>query len=155
MSCVTREVELPLEAGEAWEAVTELSEWLVDDADLVLEAGSEGTMVMPGGEERHAVVEEVSPRERLAFWWWADDAPATRVELTLVPAVSGTLVRVVESGWASMPFAAGVGLPRQGPLAAAAFVASPSLPVGHLEIRLSHAAGALPALVEHARGARA
>src|SRR3712207_3671706 len=100
MSCVSREVELPLEAEEAWEAVTELEEWLVDDADLLLEPGEEGTLRLPDGEERRAVVEEVAPREKLSFWWWADDAPATLVELTLVPAVGGTVVRVVESGWA-------------------------------------------------------
>jgi len=103
MSCVSREVELPLDADEAWEAVTELEEWLVDDADLTLEPGEEGTLRLPDGEERRAVVEEAEPRERLRFWWWAGDEPATHVELTLVPAVSGTLVGVVESGWTGAP----------------------------------------------------
>ena len=98
-------MELPLDADEAWEAVTELEAWLVDDADLTLEPGEEGTLRLADGEERRAVVEEVEPRERLTFWWWADDAPATHVELTLVPAVSGTLVRVVESGWTGAPVA--------------------------------------------------
>ena len=117
---MSREVELPLDAGEAWEAVTELEEWLVDDADLALEPGEEGTLRLPGGEERRAVVEEVEPGERLAFWWWAGEAPATRVELTLVPAVGGTVVRVVESGFAPGPVcrAAG-GLPRLAALVAA------------------------------------
>ena len=105
MSCVTREVELPLEADEAWEAVTELEEWLVDDADLRLEPGEEGTLRLPDGEERRAVVEEVSPGSRLAFWWWTGDEPATHVELTLVPAVSGTRVVVVESGRVAGPVA--------------------------------------------------
>src|SRR3712207_1950943 len=113
MSCVTREVELPLEADEAWEAVTELEEWLVDDADLRLEPGEEGTLRLPDGEERRAVVEEVSAGERLAFWWWTDDAPATRFELTLVPAVGGTVVRVVESGWSAAPFALAHGVPER------------------------------------------
>src|SRR5688572_31777587 len=103
MSCVSREVELPLDADEAWEAVTELEAWLVDDADLTLEPGEEGTLRLPDGEERRAVVEEVEPHERLTFWWWASDEPATHVSLTLVPAVSGTLVRVVESGFAGTP----------------------------------------------------
>ena len=103
MSCITREIEIPLDAGEAWEAVTELEEWLVDDADLALEPGEEGTLRLPGGEERRAVVEQVEPNERLTFWWWAGEAPATRVELTLVPAVGGTVVRVVESGFAPGP----------------------------------------------------
>ena len=102
MSCVTREVTLPLDAGEAWRTVTELEEWLVEDADLELAPGEEGTLLLDG-EERQAVVEEVEPGERLAFWWWRDGEPATRVELTLAPAVSGTRVVVVESGYAAGP----------------------------------------------------
>ena len=133
-------MELPLDADEAWEAVTELEEWLVDDADLTLEPGEEGTLRLPDGEERRAVVEEVEPRERLTFWWWADDAPMTHVELTLVPAVSGTVVRVVESGFATTPYAlAGVPVGAGFP----GFGASPSLPVGRIEIRESKVLAAL------------
>lgn len=105
MSCVTREVLLPLDADEAWETVTELEEWLVDDADLALAPGEEGTLRLPDGEERRAVVEEVQAGSRLTFWWWTDDAPATHVSLTLVPAVSGTRVVVVESGFTTGPMA--------------------------------------------------
>lgn len=143
MSCVSREIRLPLDADEAWDAVTELEEWLVDDADLTLEPGEEGTLRLPGGEERRAVVEEVEPRERLTFWWWAGDAPATHVELTLVPAVSGTVVRVVESGFTNVPYALtpnafGPGEP--------GFGATRSLPVGRIEIRESKVAAALDRL---------
>jgi uncharacterized protein YndB with AHSA1/START domain len=112
MSCVTKEIELPLEADEAWEAVTELDEWLVEDADLALEPGEEGELRLPDGSERRAVVEEVEPGERLSFWWSAGDAPATHVELTLVPAVGGTVVRVVESGFAAGPVMSAAALPR-------------------------------------------
>ena len=103
MSCVTREVVLPVAPEEAWETVTDLEEWLADDADLELEAGEEGTLTLPGGEERRARVEEVEPGERLTFWWWTDDELATHVELTLTPAVGGTRVKVVESGHAVGP----------------------------------------------------
>ena len=143
-------MKLPLDADEAWEAVTELREWLVDDADLTLEPGEEGTLRLPDGEERRAVVEEVEPRERLTFWWWAEDAPATHVELTLVPAVSGTLVRVVESGWTATPFALAYGIPARPPIAFGpgepGFGATRSLPVGRIEIRESKVAGALDRL---------
>lgn len=98
MSCVTREVTLPLDADQAWETVTELEDWLVDDADLELEPGAEGTLTLPDGEERSARVEEVEPGERLTFWWWGEETPATLVELVLTPAVAGTRVVVVESG---------------------------------------------------------
>jgi hypothetical protein len=103
MSCVTREVTIPLDAPEAWETVTELSEWLVEDADLALEPGEEGTLRLADGEERRARVEDVEPGERLAFWWWAGDEPATLVELTLQPADGGTRVVVVESGYSMGP----------------------------------------------------
>jgi uncharacterized protein YndB with AHSA1/START domain len=130
MSCVTREVTLPLDAEEAWETVTELSGWLVEDADLALEPGEEGTLRLTDGEERRAVVEEVEPGERLAFWWWAGEELATRVELTLVPAAGGTRVVVVESGYSMGPVATWGG--HGGPLAAGAVhrTAVGALPVG-------------------------
>jgi hypothetical protein len=121
---------LPLDAGEAWETVTELSDWLVEDADLALEPGEEGTLRLADGEERRAVVEEVEPGERLAFWWWAGDAPATLVELTLEPADGGTRVVVVESGYSMGPVAiAGAQL---GPIAIGAVhrTAVGAMPVG-------------------------
>ena len=109
MSCVTREVTLPLDADEAWDAVTDLDEWLVEEADLELEPGEEGTLRLPDGSERRAVVEEVEPGERLAFWWWEGTEPATHVSLTLEPAVSGTRVVVVESGYAAGPVCSAAG----------------------------------------------
>jgi uncharacterized protein YndB with AHSA1/START domain len=134
MSCVSREVTLPLEADEAWETVTELEGWLVTDADLTLEPGEEGTLRLPGGEERRAVVERVEPGERLAFWWWTDSGrqQATLVELTLAPAVggTGTTVVVVESGYAAGPVM--VGGDAWGPLSAGAVhrTAVGAMPVG-------------------------
>jgi hypothetical protein len=105
MSCVTREVTLPLDADEAWETVTELDEWLVEDADVDLSPGAEGTLTLPDGSERSVVVADVEEGSRLEFWWWAADEPATHVSLTLQPAVSGTRVVVVESGHVAGPVA--------------------------------------------------
>jgi hypothetical protein len=130
MSCVTREVTLPLGADEAWETVTELEQWLADDADLALEPGEEGTLRLPGGEERRAVGEAVEPGARLAFWWWSEGDVATFVELTLEPAEGGTRVVVVESGWSAGPVATSG--PYGGPPAAGAILrgAVGALPVG-------------------------
>ena len=125
---------LPLEADEAWETVTELEGWLVTDADLTLEPGEEGTLRLPDGEERRAVVEDVEPGERLAFWWWTESAErqATLVELTLAPAAggAGTTVVVVESGYAAGPVMVGGGA--SGPLAVGALhrPAVGAMPVG-------------------------
>jgi uncharacterized protein YndB with AHSA1/START domain len=106
MSCI-KEVVLPVEAEEAWEAVTEpdaLEAWLADEVELDLREGGAATFVLPGGEQRTAIVEEVSPGERWSFWWWTADAPGSRVTVELAPAVGGTRVRVTESPvgpWAS------------------------------------------------------
>ena len=135
MSCdssVTREVTLPLDADEAWETVTELEDWLVDDADLELEPGAEGTLTLPGGEERSARVENVEPGERLTFWWWAAEQPPTFVELVLTPAVSGTRVVVVESGAVVGAVAAHPYTPGRpsGPLLVGGHAAGAPLPLG-------------------------
>ena len=75
---VTRDIVLPLGRDEAWEVVCDPEAWLAEHADLELVPGAEGTL-----DERRTIVEEVSPGERLAFWWGDDDALLTRVELTL------------------------------------------------------------------------
>jgi uncharacterized protein YndB with AHSA1/START domain len=98
MSCVTREVTLPVDADEAWETVTELESWLVSESDVELEPGASGSLTLTDGSSRSVVVEDVAPGERIEFWWWAEDSPATHVSLTLAPAVSGTRVVVVETG---------------------------------------------------------
>jgi uncharacterized protein YndB with AHSA1/START domain len=75
---VRREVHLPVERDEAWEAVTDPA-WLGDEL-----------------EERGAVVEEREECRRLALVW--DDLTGGRslVEITLDDAQDGTRVTVVE-----------------------------------------------------------
>ncbi len=107
MSCI-KEVLLPVDADEAWEAVTDpdaLEAWLADEVELDLREGGEATFTLPDGEERRAVVEEVAEGRRWTFWWWTADAPGSRVTVELAPAVGGTTVRVTESPvgpWASV-----------------------------------------------------
>ena len=101
MSC-TKEVVLPVEPDEAWEAVsdeTALEAWLAERVELDLRPGGEATFLLPDGEERRGMVEEVAPGERLTFWWWPreDGAESSRVTFELAPAVGGTLVRVTET----------------------------------------------------------
>ena len=106
MSCI-KEVLLPVDADEAWDAVTEpdaLERWLADEVELDLREGGEATFVLPGGERRQAIIEEVRDGEGWTFWWWTEDAPGSRVTFELAPAVGGTRVRVTESPagpWAS------------------------------------------------------
>jgi uncharacterized protein YndB with AHSA1/START domain len=106
---VERELELPAPSEEVWQALTDperLAEWLADEVSLELHPGGDATF-RHGDTLRRGWVEEVSPPDsaagaeagggRLTFWWATDDEPATRVELTLEPAGSGTRLRVVET----------------------------------------------------------
>jgi uncharacterized protein YndB with AHSA1/START domain len=51
------------------------------------------------------VIETIEPLQRFAFRWQAaaGELPMTRVEFTLEPHSEGTRLRVVESGFASLP----------------------------------------------------
>jgi uncharacterized protein YndB with AHSA1/START domain len=100
---VTRDIVLPLDREAAWDVVCDPEAWLAERADLELVPGAEGTLVLTEGVERYAVVEEVAPGERLAFWWNDGEELSTRVELTLADAAGGTRVTVVESGHAVGP----------------------------------------------------
>lgn len=115
MSCI-KEVLLPVDADEAWDAVTApeaLEAWLADEVELDLREGGTATFTLPDGERRQAIVEEVAEGERWSFWWWTGDAPGSRVTVELVPAVAGTTIRVTESPVG--PWAA-VGTPRLRPV---------------------------------------
>jgi uncharacterized protein YndB with AHSA1/START domain len=77
---VARDITLPVDPDEAWEALTDpelLAEWL--------------------GADREAVLEEAERGERLVFWWWEPDEPGSRVELRLVAVPDGTRVTVTEA----------------------------------------------------------
>ncbi|HEY1537753.1 MAG TPA: SRPBCC domain-containing protein [Solirubrobacteraceae bacterium] len=133
---VSREIILPVDRDTAWEAVTDLDRWLTADGGctLELEPGADGELTLPSGETRWATVESVEEGELLAFWWHAPDALATLVEVTLIDAVAGTRVVVVERGYASQPVCGSpwAGGAWSGPRAqsSAAATASPSYPMG-------------------------
>ena len=95
MSCI-KEVVLPVDPDQAWDAVTEpdaLEQWLADEVELDLREGGEATFRWSNGEERHTTVTEVEPERRLAFEW--DDEG--EVEFTLDDDVDGTRLLIVES----------------------------------------------------------
>jgi uncharacterized protein YndB with AHSA1/START domain len=105
---IEREVLLPVNPEEAWEAITdpdELEAWFADEVEaLDLRPGGRAAFRWEGGE-REAVVEKVDPGRRLAFRWDHGDAapdeagPGTLVELVLVPEPAGTRLIVTESGF--------------------------------------------------------
>jgi len=65
MSDVTRDITLPVDPDEAWEALLEPG-WLGDEAQLDPREGGLGHFVVDG-ERRDAIVEEAVPCERLVF----------------------------------------------------------------------------------------
>ena len=90
MSCVTREIVLPVPRERAWELVTEedeLREWLADDVEFEAEEGAP-----MHADDRDGIVELVDDEERIVFTWgesrveWRldDDPRGTRFTVTEV-----------------------------------------------------------------------
>jgi uncharacterized protein YndB with AHSA1/START domain len=93
---VYREIVLPADRDEVWEALTnpeELAAWFANDVELDLRPGGDVVFRWSNGEERHATVTEVEEGERLAFEW-DDDG---EVAFTLADDDAGTLLTVEET----------------------------------------------------------
>jgi uncharacterized protein YndB with AHSA1/START domain len=93
MSCVTREIVLPVPRERAWELVTdedELREWLADDVEFDAEEGAP-----MHAEDRDGVVEVVDAEERIVFRWGD-----SRVEWRLDDDPGGTRFTVTEHRFA-------------------------------------------------------
>lgn len=95
---ITRETGLAISADELWALVGQgehWSEWLVDEADIHVSEGANGTVTIDG-EHRLVTVRRVREGEHLQFEWWGDDAPRTTVDLEVMPAGRGSVLRVSE-----------------------------------------------------------
>ena len=122
---VARDVWLPAEAAEVWDAVIDGS-WLADEAVLELRPGGDAWFRC-GDEERTGWVEEVcapgpdGDAGRLAFWWALGDEPASRVEVSVQEHAGATRVRVIEArpldvlGLVGLPLSGGLSGRTYGP----------------------------------------
>ena len=123
MTIVRREIVLPVERERAWELLTEPAElegWLADEVEFEPEEGAPLRAAWDDGEERAGVVEEVEPERRIRFVW-TGAGDASEVEWTLVDAVAGTRLVVVERRLAAYgPVAMAAWAPRLQMLARAA-----------------------------------
>jgi uncharacterized protein YndB with AHSA1/START domain len=93
MSCVTREIVLPVPRERAWELVTEedeLREWLADDVEFEAEEGAP-----IHADDRDGIVELVDDEERIVFTWGD-----SRVEWRLDDDPGGTRFTVTEHRFA-------------------------------------------------------
>jgi uncharacterized protein YndB with AHSA1/START domain len=118
---VEREALLEAPRSEVWDALTEpdrLAGWLAERAEIDLRPGGDLSVRLLDGTERRGFVEAADAPARLVLWWretegeGEDEGDLTRVEIVLLEAEGGTLLRVVES----RPLAA---LGAGGPLALA------------------------------------
>ena len=93
---IRREIVLPADRDEVWDALTDperLAEWFATEVELDLRVGGEATFRWGNGEERRAVVREVEEGERLVLDW-EDDG---EVVLELEEVEGGTRLHVVET----------------------------------------------------------
>jgi uncharacterized protein YndB with AHSA1/START domain len=120
---IEREMLLEATPEEVWAMVTS-DGWLADEVSLELHPGG-GARFRSVGEDKSGWVEEARAPHRLAFWWTAENEPATRVELTLRRAHERTLLRVVESRPLELLDVVGIPLPgASGPSFGPALVAA-------------------------------
>ena len=101
MDAIERRVTLPVELEEAWRLVTcpeDLRGWLGAEVELEAAPGGTGRVREHDGTVRRLVVDAAEAGRRLAWHWWTEDDPAqvSHVEISLVPAATGTEVLVVE-----------------------------------------------------------
>jgi uncharacterized protein YndB with AHSA1/START domain len=109
---IERELILPVPPARVWAALTQpdqLSAWFGTQASIDLRPGGEVIFTWDGSTgsrgTNRGVIEAVDPPNRLAFHWQSspDTVQMTRVEFTLEPHPEGTRLRLVESGFASLP----------------------------------------------------
>lgn len=109
---IERELILPVPPARVWKALTQpdqLSAWFGTQATVDLRPGGEVTFTWDGSTgptgATRGVIETVDPPRCFAFRWRPSSASeqTTRVEFTLEPHAEGTRLRLVESGFSSLP----------------------------------------------------
>jgi uncharacterized protein YndB with AHSA1/START domain len=114
---IERTMLLPVPRERVWDAVTkpeQLARWFGVVSDMDFRIG--GAIQFTWENERcpyPGVIEVIEPEQRFAFRWPSyavshprltfATAPSTLVEITLEERAEGTLLTLVESGFASLP----------------------------------------------------
>ncbi len=97
---ITRTVDTDLPPDELWSLVGDSeawASWMVDDADVDLDAG--GGTVLDDGVQRDVRIDDVDPAGRVVFTWWPHEQPGemSTVELVVLPAAAGSSLRITET----------------------------------------------------------
>ena len=116
---IVKQIEVNASRSRVWRAITdyrEFSQWFRVNLNGPFVVGEVacGQITYPGYEHvtMELIVDAIEPEHRFAYWWrpYAVDPnidyssePRTLVEFTLEPIPTGTLVRITESGFDSIP----------------------------------------------------
>ena len=108
---IERTVALHRPPREVWQALTTaegLGGWFGERATIDLRPGGAATMTFAGGVTVDMRVERVEEPTVFAYTWRLPDLPEddprrTYVEFTLEPDGDGTLLHLVETGFAQLP----------------------------------------------------
>lgn len=108
---IERMVELGHSPPKVWDALTTpegLSAWFGERASIDAWPGGEGQITFASGLVVHMRVERIEEPLVFGFTWRVpglpeEDPRRTYVEFTLQPVPTGTLLRVVETGFAQLP----------------------------------------------------
>jgi uncharacterized protein YndB with AHSA1/START domain len=108
---IERTVHLGRTPAQVWQALTTaegLSAWFGERASIDLRPGGAATLTFAGGLTVDMRIERVEEPAVFAYTWRLPDLPEddprrTYVEFTLDPDGDGTVLRVVETGFAQLP----------------------------------------------------
>jgi uncharacterized protein YndB with AHSA1/START domain len=109
---IEREILIDAPPRVVWSIVTEarhLAGWFSDEADIDLRSGGRMLLTWRGHGTYEGRVETVDPPRLFAFRWQTregelSDTNSTLVVMTLEAEETGTRLRVVESGFATLPW---------------------------------------------------
>jgi uncharacterized protein YndB with AHSA1/START domain len=109
---IERELILKAPVEFVWTALTDpdhVSEWFGIHTEIDLRPGGRAVFGWPKEGQFRAVVDEVDPLRTFAYRWCLErdtpleQGPTTLVRFTLEEVADGTRLRLVESGFASLP----------------------------------------------------
>jgi uncharacterized protein YndB with AHSA1/START domain len=109
---IEREIVIAAPPAVVWSIVTEahhMAGWFSDEAEIDLRPGGRLFLTWRGHGTYEGRVEAVDPPRLFAFRWQTregefSETNSTLVVMTLEPEETGTRLRVVESGFGSLPW---------------------------------------------------
>ena len=111
---IEREVAIAAPMETVWSIVTEpqnISRWFASEAEVDLRPGGDLVFRFDSGVDGKGIVEKVEPPRLFSFRWISPEPERdmvaaqghyTTVEFSLEPRGEGTLLRVVETGFAAL-----------------------------------------------------